>query len=153
MSFRMLTSFLEMLISYSRSTWNLPTEPKLRVTGVVSDHGIAYCWSDLNPSENLCCVVKRRMRDTRPNQTDELRGLYQSKPGLPLHLSSTTGPIDEVMCWMYFRWLALCIVFWLLMCNILFFWDVDFFWIKLSWALGIRFEYLTECTINLCLCI
>ena len=43
-------------------------------------------WSDLNPTENLRCIVKE---DETPNQPQILaKGLYQSKPGFQLHLNS-----------------------------------------------------------------
>ena len=47
------------------------------------DHGVtALGWpdnsADLNPIENLCGFVKRRMRDTRPNNTDELKAAIKA---------------------------------------------------------------------------
>ncbi len=45
---------------------------------------------DLNPIENLWGIVKRTMRDTRPNNADDWRPLSK-KPGLPYHLSSATN--------------------------------------------------------------
>ncbi len=43
-----------------------------------NDHGVTVLdWPanspDLNPIENLWCIVKRKMRDTRPNNADELK--------------------------------------------------------------------------------
>ncbi len=43
-----------------------------------NDHGgTVLDWSanspDLNPIENLWCIVKRKARDTRPNNADELK--------------------------------------------------------------------------------
>lgn len=29
--------------------------------------------SELNPRENLCSIVRRKMRDTKPNNTNELK--------------------------------------------------------------------------------
>ncbi len=45
---------------------------------------------DLNPIENLWGIVKRKMRDTRPNNADELKATVK-EPGLPYHLSSATN--------------------------------------------------------------
>ncbi len=64
-----------------------------------NDHGVTVLdWPanspDLNSIENLWSIVKRKMRDTRPNNADDLKATIkgvQWKPGLPLHLSSATG--------------------------------------------------------------
>ncbi len=60
-----------------------------------NDHGVTVLdWPanspDLNPIENLWGIVKRKMRDTRPNNADELKAIVK-KPGLPYHLSSATN--------------------------------------------------------------
>ncbi len=60
-----------------------------------NDHGVTVLvWPanspDLNPIENLWGIVKRKMRDTRPNNADELKATVK-KPGLPYHLSSATN--------------------------------------------------------------
>ncbi len=60
-----------------------------------NDHGVTVLdWlansPDLNLIENLWGIVKRKMRDTRPNNADDLRPLSK-KPGLPYHLSSATN--------------------------------------------------------------
>ncbi len=33
---------------------------------------------DLNPIENLWCIVKRKMRDTRPNNADDLKAAIKA---------------------------------------------------------------------------
>ncbi len=45
---------------------------------------------DLNPKENLWGIVKRKMRNKRPKNADELKATFK-KPGLPYHLSSATN--------------------------------------------------------------
>ncbi len=68
---------MEMLISFSSRTWHLPTLPKVPKAGSVN-HGVTVLdWPanspDLNPIENLWGIVKRKMRDIRPNNADELK--------------------------------------------------------------------------------
>ncbi len=75
--FLLLTSFMEMLISFSSRTWHLPTLPKVPKAGS-TDHGVTVLdWPanspDLNTIENMWGIVKRKMRDTRPNNADELK--------------------------------------------------------------------------------
>ncbi len=48
-----------------------------------NDHGVTVldCPAnspDLNPIENLWCIVKKKMRDTRPNNADDLKGTWAS---------------------------------------------------------------------------
>ncbi len=45
---------------------------------------------DLNPIEHLGVIVKRKMRDTRPNNADELKAAIKAT-WASLHLSSATG--------------------------------------------------------------
>ncbi len=44
---------------------------------------------DLNPIENICSIVKRKMRDTRPNNADDLKDTVKATRA-SLHLSSAT---------------------------------------------------------------
>ncbi len=45
---------------------------------------------DLNPIENLWGIVKKKMRDTRPNNADDLKAAIKAT-WASLHLSSATG--------------------------------------------------------------
>ncbi len=62
-----------------------------------NDHGVTVLdWPtsspDLNPVENLWGIVKRKMRDTRLNNADDLKtAIKVTWAFLPLHLSSATG--------------------------------------------------------------
>ncbi len=51
---------------------------------------------DLNPIENLWCIVKRKMRDTRPNNADELKATvketWASIPPQQCHKLITSMP-------------------------------------------------------------
>ncbi len=66
-----------------------------------SDHGVTVLdWPanspDLNPIENLWGIVKRKMRDTRPNNTDELKATvketWASIPPQQCHKLITSMP-------------------------------------------------------------
>ncbi len=59
-----------------------------------NDHGVTVLdWPanlpDLNPTENLWSIVKRKMRDTRPNNADDLKAAIKAT-WASLHLSSAT---------------------------------------------------------------
>ncbi len=48
-----------------------------------NDHGVTVLdWAenlpDLNPIDNLWSIVKRKMRDTRPNNTDDLKAAIKA---------------------------------------------------------------------------
>ncbi len=48
-----------------------------------NDHGVTVLdwpanWPDLNPIENLWAIVKRKMRDTRPNNADDLKSAIKA---------------------------------------------------------------------------
>ncbi len=50
-----------------------------------NDHGVTVLnWpaksSDLNPIDNLWGIVKRKMRDTRLNNADDLKAVLKKKP-------------------------------------------------------------------------
>ncbi len=60
-----------------------------------NDHGVTVLdWPanspNLNPIENQWCIVKRKMRDTRPNNADDLKATIKAT-WASLHLSSATG--------------------------------------------------------------
>ncbi len=66
-----------------------------------NDHGVTVLdWPanspDLNPIENLWCIVKRKMRDTRPNNADELKATvketWASIPPQQCHKLITSMP-------------------------------------------------------------
>ncbi len=66
-----------------------------------SDHGVTVLdWPanspDLNPIENLWSIVKRKMRDTRPNNADELKAtvkeIWASIPPHQCHKLITSMP-------------------------------------------------------------
>ncbi len=92
--FLLLTSFLKILISFSSRIWHLPTLPKAPKVGHDDHDVVVLDWpadsADLNPIENLCGIVKRKMRNKRPKMQMSWRPLSK-KPGLPYHLSSATN--------------------------------------------------------------
>ncbi len=71
--------------SCSSRTWHLPTLSK-GTKSWFNDHGVTVLdWlensPDQNPRENLWAIVKRKMRDTRPNNCRRAEGRYQSNLG------------------------------------------------------------------------
>ncbi len=74
----------------------------------LNDHGVGVLdWPtnspDLNPIENLWCIVKRKMRDTRPNNADDLKAAiketWSSIPPQQCHklITSTPRRIEAVI--------------------------------------------------------
>ncbi len=64
-----------------------------------NDHGVTVLdWPanspDLNPIENLWGIVKRKMRDTRPNNADELKATV--KENLGFHTTSAVPQTDHL---------------------------------------------------------
>ena len=108
---------------------------------------------DLNPIENLWCIIQRKVRDSRPNNTDELKATirvtWASITPQQYHrlITFMPRPIDEIINskvsqtkyqvhtltyfsngWHYLYYKSL---FWVVLCNILIFWDSIF---RFSWA-------------------
>ncbi len=57
-----------------------------------NDHGVTWPANSpgLNPVENLLAIVKRKMRDTGPNNADDLKAAIKAT-WASLHLSSATS--------------------------------------------------------------
>ncbi len=69
-----------------------------------NDHGVTVLdWpansADLNPIENLWSIVKRKMRDTRPNKTDDIKVTWASITSKQCHrlIASMPRRIDAVI--------------------------------------------------------
>ncbi len=63
----------------------------------LNDHGVGVLdWPDLNPVENLWGIVKRKMRNKRPKNADELKaivkGTWASIPPQQCHKLITSMP-------------------------------------------------------------
>ena len=67
---------MEMLISFSNMAWHLPTLPKVPIPHLMTMGLLCltgqHIHLNLNSIENSWGIVKRKMRDTRPNNADEL---------------------------------------------------------------------------------
>ncbi len=75
--FLLLTSFMEMLISFSSRT-SAPAHTAKGIKSWFNAHGVTVLdlpanSPDLKLIENLWGIVKRKMRNTRPNNADELK--------------------------------------------------------------------------------
>ncbi len=78
----LLTSFMEMLISFSSRTL-APAHSAKTTSKWFADHDITVLdWPanspDLNPIKNLWGIVKRKISNTRPNNTDELKAAIKA---------------------------------------------------------------------------
>ncbi len=66
------------------SCWfHFPAGPAKGTKSWFSDHGVTVLgWPantpDLNPIKNLWCIIKRKMRDTRPNNADDLKAAIKA---------------------------------------------------------------------------
>lgn len=63
-------------------------------TNWFADHDVTVLdWQEPEPTatENLRAAVKRKMTNTRANNTNELKAAIESNLGLPPRLSSATG--------------------------------------------------------------
>ncbi len=73
---------MEMLISFSSRTWH-PAHTAKGTKSWFSDHGVTVAWlaSKLawpEPHRDLWSMSKRTMRDTRPNNADELKATVKA---------------------------------------------------------------------------
>ncbi len=90
--FHLLTSFIEMLISFSSRIWHLPTLPKAPKVGQMTMCWCAWLASKLTRTEPHresmgYCQEKNEKQETKKMSWRPL----SKKPGLPYHLSSATN--------------------------------------------------------------
>ncbi len=151
----LLTSFMEMLISFSRRTL-APAHSAKSTSKWFADHDIIVLdWPDnmpdLNPILNLWDIFKRKKRNSGSNNTDELKAVPQAAAlessdtgwSLPCHTSLMLEfvlkePRPSTECRNKYtlknlNFSVLQILFLIDLGNILIFWDTDFW---LSWAVS-----------------
>ncbi len=88
--FLLLTSFMEMLISFSSRTWHLPTLPKVPKAGSMTT--VLLCLIGQQTRLTWIYGVLSRGRWETPDPTMQMSWRPLSKkPGLPYHLSSATN--------------------------------------------------------------
>ncbi|MED6271960.1 hypothetical protein CHARACLAT_025456 [Characodon lateralis] len=61
-----------MMISFSHWTWYRPTMPKVPIPALITMVTLPN-WPDLNPTESLWRIAKRKIRATRTNNANELK--------------------------------------------------------------------------------
>ncbi len=98
--FFLLTSFLKMLISFSQQDL-APAHTAKSTISCLNDHGVGVLdWPanslDLNPLENLWGIVKWKMRNKRPKNTNEpkatVKESWASIPPQQCHKQITSMP-------------------------------------------------------------
>ncbi len=97
--FLLLTSFLKMLISFSSRIWYLPTLPKAPKVGLMTMVLVCLTGQQTHQTwtpENLWGIVKRKMRNKRPKNADELKATVKetwvSIPPQQCHKQITSMP-------------------------------------------------------------
>ncbi len=73
-----LLVLLEMLTSFSSRTWHLPTLPKVPKAGSMSMVLLCLIGQQTRLTWPLWGIVKRKIRDTRPNNEDDLKAAIKA---------------------------------------------------------------------------
>ncbi len=143
-----MSFIMEMLISFSSRTCHLPTLPKVPKAGSMT---WCYCANSPDSIENLCGIVKRKMRHTRTNIADDLKAAIKATWACvtpeQCHrlIASMPRRIDAVIhakggptkYWVHrnehtFQKPDISVFYWfispflLILCNIIIFWDTKF---------------------------